>query len=878
MLHGRADEQARLTSVLEAALDGTSGVVVLRGEVGIGKTALLDWLAGSEAARDFRVVRIAGVEAEAALGLAGLSQLAWLLREQLTTLAPRHAAVLRAAYGDGAADHSDRFAAGLAVLHLLAQAADDRPLLCLVDDTHWLDDASAQALGFAARRLAGERLVLVLATRGAAPAIPTATTLDLGRLAPDQAAHLLTDRGLPQTAQPPIIAAAEGNPLAILEIAAHEVPAAHDGTPLPVADRVAARFRDQLVGLPSQARLLALIAAADGGRSTVTVAAAAAALGADLADLASAERAGLVQATGEQVRFRHPLLTTVIYQDAPAAQRAEVHRALAGVTDDPARRAQHLAAGTLVPDEPIAKEVSAAGSRLAGCGAPAAGSRLLARAAELTTDVSLRAERLLAAADAALAGGDAAAAAALAERAEPVTTGDVTRRLRILGTAEFERGHPGRAARLLLDGAAVAAADVAFGLYATAASYGWFATDPSPVTAAAEQLQARGHEDCKVSGFADLVAGSYEAGLRHLSAAVACARSSGATADPDVLLHGAYAAIVLGDDDAVLELTAAGIEQARDRGDLGRLPRLLHARSSAEFRAGRMRDAKVSATEALTLARDAGLPTRASSAEVALAWPAAVEGDEARLRALTSRLDDTGRVSAACALSLSDLGHGRVDQALRRLEAARSAPGHHVTVLMASTGDLVEAAVRLGVPERAEHPLAEFEQWAAAGGQPWARAVAARSRALLDPSDEAFEAALAAHALGGRPLERARTELAYGSWLRRNRGATAARDQLRAAEEGFTRLGAGPWLELTRAELRAAGARIRPATATAVDAVDRLTAQELQVVRLAAQGLASREIGERLFLSRRTVEYHLYKAYPKLGISSRRELAEVDLQ
>ncbi|GAA2082466.1 hypothetical protein GCM10009780_20480 [Actinomadura alba] len=327
----------------------------------------------------------------------------------------------------------------------------------------------------------------------------------------------------------------------------------------------------------------------------------------------------------------------------------------------------------------------------------------------------------------------------------------------------------------------------------------------------------------------------------------------------------------------MLELAAAEVADRRRRGLAGALPGALGALAQAQVMAGRHRDAEAGVAEAMDIARDAGLNGSVRGLGGVLARIAAIEGDEDRCRELTGDASDAFDATVESALSLLDLGLGRYDSALRRLERAWHGPARHSPLLLFAAADQVEAAVRADRPERAAEPLRRFEEWAEATCRPWARAVALRGRALLLDEEEHYGAAVRMHGEGGRPFERARTELLYGEWLRRARRRSDARAPLRSALEIFERLHAAPWAERARSELRATGetgaAVARP---VASDQLDRLTPQEAQVVRLAAEGTSNRDIAAQLFLSPRTVEYHLYKAYPKLGVSSRRELSGLE--
>ncbi|MGI5233384.1 ATP-binding protein [Actinoallomurus sp. CA-142502] len=901
MLHGRMTELARLSQLItEARVDRRSGAAVLRGEAGIGKSALLEW-AAQEATHatpgadgDMRVLRVTGFEAERDIAFAGLLQLLWPVRDRIDGLPQAQADALhgalgahdRAADADGAAPN--RFACGLAVLTLMADLAEDGPVLCLIDDAQWLDAATAEALLFAARRLAAEGVLMLFAAREDGFVRPGLPEAPLSRLTDADAERLLAERrdGLPPDLRTRVLRESEGNPLALLEFgSARRAPVAL--TPLPLAERVAAAFRARIADLPDRARLMLLLSAAEGRGHMPTLLSAAATFGVGLTDLEEAERARLVEVTGASIRFRHPLIRSATYHGAVAAQRITVHWALADASEDPDCRVRHRAAVTLSPDEDVAAELQDAAERAlrrAGFGPAAA---LYRRSAELTPDRADRARRLGAAADAVFRSGLPADADELARQAEKLTDApDARARLaRIRAAVEFERGDPAAAARLLVEYAAHAAPADAVAMLRTGATHAWAAGDTATIGRAVGLLDASGRDDDAVRGLGRLAENDHAAGLPLLARAVRDRRTT-APAATDDRIHAVRWSLVLGDDTAALELATAEVAYRRREGLVGGLPNALEALAQAQLAAGSHRDAEATAQEAITIARDIGVEPCEGRVGTVLARIAAIEGDEERLRTLIEDASPPAGGTADIALALLDLGLGRYEAALHRLEEVAQGPWRHSAAGAAAAADQVEAAVRAGQPERAHEASRRLDAWTEAGGPPWARAVALRSRALLCDIDADAEAAFAGAVRlheedGGRPFERARTELLYGEWLRRVRRRSDARDPLRSAAQLFDRLRAAPWSERARSELRATGetgsAVPSHRQATAPDLLDRLTPQEFQVVRLAAEGSSSREIAARLFLSPRTVEYHLYKAYPKLGVSSRRELARLHL-
>ncbi|MFI7236408.1 ATP-binding protein [Streptomyces cyaneofuscatus] len=901
MLYGRTSEQVRLARLLADARAGRSGALLLRGEAGIGKTALLDWLAGTAAAqaggeitgdgetagvgRELRVLRATGVEPEADLAFGGLVQLLWPVQDRLNALPEPQAAALRAVLGTGREQRGpDRFLTGLAVLTVLADLAEDGPLLCLVDDAQWLDRATAEALLFAARRLAAEGVAMVLAGRDdpgfAAPGIPE---LPLPRLNFDDSSRLLADRGRAPALHSQIITESAGNPLALIEFDAARSDRPHQHAPLPVADRVSCAFRARIDGLPDRTRLMMLIAAAEGRGDLPLLLRASELLGVDLGDLAEAERTGLMYVMDGTVTFRHPLIASATYQGAVLARRIAVHRALAEAATDPDCRARHLLAVVTGPDQEAALELAAAAGRARGRTAYAAASGLFGHAARLTTDPRQRASWLAEAAVLALAAGHAAQAGRLAQEADELADDPAagSRIASVRAAVAFELGDRNEAAHGLLARVGDAAPPEASGLLRTAAAYGWLAGDADAVRTAAGRLATgAGAADPLVEGLARLCEDDAENGLPLLTRFLEGRPGTSGTRDADeqaVRMLALTCGLILGDDEAALGLASAEVRRCRSQALIGELPYALDVLAQTQVLAGRHRDAEAAVTEAEEIARDTGMRRRLVRLGAVRARMAAIEGDARRVRELADATPAALRTGVDCALVLLDLGLGDFGSALTRLDPPPPGPDRYTWLSLSTAADQIEAAVRLGQPERAEEALRHCESWARATTAPWAQAVALRCRALLTDRPEPYAQALHLHEKGGRPFERARTELLYGEWLRRARRPNEARDVLRSALATFERLRAEPWARRAAAELRAAGERRVAARVPAENPIDRLTPQELQVVRLARGGSSSREIAAQLFLSRRTVEHHLYKAYPKLGVGSRRELALLDL-
>ncbi|SNR38746.1 ATP-binding protein [Actinomadura mexicana] len=883
MLYGRASEQAAIQDLVDAARAGRSGGLVVRGEPGIGKSALLDWAAEYCAGTGVRILRVTGIETEADLAFAGLVQLLWPVQEHLDALPAAQTDALRAVLGSGDPAGQDRFLSGLAVMSLLAHLTDGGPVLCLVDDAHWLDHATADALLFAARRLTEEKAALLFAAREEGFDAPGLPEIRPSRLSLEDAERVLAHRGLAPAAREQVIAESEGNPLALIEFSSERRRYHAAAGPIPIADRVLASFRARIALLPDRTRLMMLMAAAEGRGDLPMLLSAADALGVGPQDLEGAERAGMVEVSAAAIAFRHPLIRTAAYQAAPLARRITVHRALADAATDDDCRVRHRAAATTSPDEDLAVDLTRAAERARGRAAFAAAAGLWEQAAAFTPRPCDRAVRLGQAAALALSSGHTDHAAGLVGRAEAILD-DPTSLATLTETraaVEFERGQGRQAARLLMERCAAAEPVRAVSMLRTATGYAWLCGEAEVIRGAAARLTAMGAQDPMVQGLAHLVDDDYARGMPLLAEFVADTLPDVTGQAPRTLPEGtvqsaAFCAMVMADDDAAAALASAEVARFRKQGLVVALPQVLQDLAGVQVQAGGHRAAEASIAEAVQLARDTGMHGRVGRLHAVLARVAAIEGDEQRCVRLTGDQPDAGGMTGLAALCLLDMGLGRYDRVLERLEAAERGPLRHLTVLVTAEAERVEAAVRLGAPERARESLRRLEAWARAGRRPWAEAVSARCRGLLSDDEDDYLRALAAHRRANRPFEQARTELVYGQWLRRAQRRTDARAPLRAALKTFERLRAAPWLARTEAELKATGETVPTARPTAADPLERLTPQELQVVRLARDGNTSREIAAHLFLSPRTVEHHLYRSYRKLGIRSRRELARLE--
>lgn len=904
MLVGRDPELRTIERLIDGARAGAGGALVVVGDPGIGKTALLQQ-AVERASPGMRVLRVTGAESEAELPYSALHLLLGPVADRIGLLPDPQAAALRAAFGMEAAAGVDPFLAGLATLTLLSELAAECPLLCVVDDGQCADVATVEAMRLAARRIQHDPIALLVATRGGRPpdrALPPTDlpVLRLGGLSAEASAALM-DReapGLPARLRDRVLGTAGGNPLALLELPrAAGAGEAWGPGPLPITERLERAFRGQADRLGDAARTLLLVVAADDTGSLGTVMHAAGLLVPPAAALAEAERSGLVVVTGGSVRFRHPLVRTAVYQGALFTQRQAVHHALARVLrdGDRHRRAWHLAAAAIGPDETAAAALEEAAEDAARRSGQSAAMRAYERAAQLSERDGDRARRLAAAVRAAVEAGAFGRAEELCDAAAPLTRDPAV----LAGLAgarsrlAFERGMPRTAARVALDGAkGIAGADpvAAAELLVLGTYYAGHGVDTGLTGEAAALLDA-------LHLPSDHPFRPYMRQARafhRLSTGEAPDPAAFAVRRPRTLWEQTWTARVLnisGNAVAALEVATDMVAAARAGGSAGHLANALFHEAGAQLVLGRHRAAAEAAGPALTVAVETGQGSVAAYLRGLLAWLAAAEGDADRCRALAGEAiryaDDHGAppsgADATWALALLDLGKGRYDAALATMEN-RWPFWPCSSAWLRSAADHLEAAHRAGSVDVAARLMDGLD---AASGRildPCGPAVLARCRALLASGDEAeahhveahYAEALRPGPCDDRPFDRARTLLCYGEWLRREHRKADARVPLRTAFDLFRRCGAVLWAERARAELRATGDRSVQAPADA-GAASRLTPQELQVVRLAATGATNRDIAATLFLSPRTIAQHLYRAYPKLGISTRTELAALDL-
>ena len=895
-LLGRVGERHVLEQLVAGVRTGHSRVLVLRGEAGVGKTALLGHL--SAAAEGCRIVRLAGVESEMEFAFAGLHALCAPMLGGLGHLPSPQREALSTAFGLSAGPPPDRFLVGLAVLSLLAEVAEERPLICIVDDAQWLDRVSAQTIAFVARRLLAERVGLVFALResGDGDVLEGLPELVVEGLAAEDS-RLLLDATIPgpldEGVKARILGEADGNPLALLELPNGLQPiAAAGGFGLPgnppLTSRIEQGFASRLEPLPAETRRMMLLAAAEPVGDVPLLWRAAELLGIGPDAVGPAQAAGLVE-IGARVRFRHPLVRSAAYRAASAPERREVHRALAEATDavlDPDRRAWHRAYATSTPDEAVAAELERSAGRAQARGGLAAAAAFLQRAAELTPDPVPRAERSLAAAEAKLDVADATSAldllgAALVGPVDELRRARIERlRAQIVFATRRGRDAPPlllEAARRLepLDAAmaretyleAIAAA-----MYAGRLGTGPDAHEVAGAARASTRVQDPGPADLLLGALVTRFTDGYAASVAPLSDALrAFGGPDGGGADRRWLWLACRLAQDLWDDELWHVLATRGVRVARATGALNLLPIAANYLAALNVHSGDFATAAALIDEVDAITEATGIPPLRYAASML----AAARGEEAPAlfdwawRNLTERGEGSGLGQLWWLTALAHNAHGHYDEAL---DAARHA-GEHEDVMAYGWGlvELIEAGVRAGRSDEAAAALERLSERTQASGTDWALGIEARCRALLGDDEAAYRESVERLARTRAAVELERSRLLYGEWLRRENRRTDARELLRTAYESFGRMGAEAFAERARRELLATGETVHRVTA---DTRDALTPQELQVARLAREGHTNPEIGAQLFISPRTVEYHLRKVFRKLDVTTRKELRD----
>jgi DNA-binding CsgD family transcriptional regulator len=893
----RRGERAAVDRVLDQARAGSSAVLVVRGEPGIGKTALLDYAAGR--ALGFRVVRAWGVESEMELAFAGLHQLCVPMLGRLDQLPGPQRDALAVAFGMREGQAPDRFLVGLAVLSLLAATAEDQPLACLVDDAQWLDQASVQCLAFAGRRLLAEPVALILAAREPGDdhelaGLPGLTVTGLGDA--DARALLASAIGgrLDAQVRDRIVAETGGNPLALLQLPRGLAPAELAGGfglpgAAPLAGRIEDSFARQLDALPDQTRRLLLMAAADPSGDRPLVWRAAGRLGIPAQAGAPAVEAGLVE-FGTQVRFRHPLVRSAAYRSASFSDRQQIHTALAEATDptaDPDRRAWHRAQAAAGPDEQVAAELERSAGRAQARGGLAAAAAFLERSVLLTANPARHAERALAAARASLQAGAFGKALDLLATAEagPLDEPQSARVDLLRGQIAFASG-PGADAPALLLKAAKRLEPLNLRLARQTYLNAWVAAPLAGRLAGAGDLleisravralppaRSPTPADLLLDGLALLVTDGPAAAAPALRQAVT-AFASGDISREEGLASGWLAASVLWDDDAGRAIMGREVRLAGEAGALDELPvNLVPLAMSATWRGD------FAAAASLIAEGDAVCEVTGSRlAPYAAMFLAAMRGNQAEMTSLveaTIAAAEAGGQGAAVTYAhwvaaILHNGLGRYADAFAAAGQARE--NSHLYVSMWALPELIEAAVRTSNTEVAAAALEQLAESTGVSGTDWALGVEARSRALLnegEAADRLYREAIKRLGRSRMRAELARAHLLYGEWLRRENRRIDAREQLRASYQMLTAMGMEGFAERARRELLATGETVRKRT---VETLTDLTAQEAQIAKLARNGRTNQEIAAQLFISPRTVEWHLGNVFTKLGITSRKNL------
>lgn len=901
-LHGRHGECETLDRLLKGVRANESQVLVVRGEAGIGKTALLDYLAAK--ASGCRIVRAAGIESEMELAFAVLHQICVPLLDRLPRLPDPQRDALSTAFGLRAGAAPDRFLVSLATLSLLSDVAEDQPLVCIVDDIQWIDRASAQILAFVARRFLAEPVAMVFALRetGDEPAFAGLPTLHVGGLKDHDARTLLesaTPGRLDERVRDRIVADSRGNPLALLELPRTLTSAGLAGgfvlpDAVPLASRIEQEFVLRVRSLPAETQRLLLAAAAEpvGDAGILWRAAGRLGIGAEAA--LPAETSELIE-FGARVRFRHPLVRSAAYRAASLPERQKIHRALADVTDplaDPDRQAWHLARAATGPDEAVAGALERSADRARSRGGVAASAAFLERATEMTPDPARRGARALAAAQAKFEAGAPDEADGLLAAAEIASLDELQRAqvARLRARIVFARRRGNDAPPLLLDAARrFEGLDDALAreTYLEALGAAIFAGRlngrqglheiASVARAASSGPQPPRPIDLLLEGVATRYTEGYVAGVPPLRRALDAFQREAGRSEDDVMRWLWLAWLNAGDlwDDEMWHgLATHAVRLAREAGGLTVLPVALEYRAGVHVHAGEFDAASALVEEADAITEATGNATLRYSALLVAAWRGEEDRTlkivEAAVRDVTARGEGRGIGVCHYATALLYNGLGRYDAALA--EADRACRHEDLGFYGFSLIELVEAGARCGALDVADTALRRLDERTRACGTDWALGILARSRALLDDgqaADTLYREAIERLARTRITIHLARAHLVYGEWLRRRKQRVDAREHLRIAYDRLSSFGAGAFAERARRELVATGEKIIKRT---VETLDALTAQEAQIARLAAEGHTNPEIGSQLFISPRTVEYHLHKVFAKLGVSSRRDL------
>jgi DNA-binding CsgD family transcriptional regulator len=895
-LIGRTAEMSVLQALLDDVRAGSSAVLVLRGQPGIGKTALLRETADRAANAGTRLAQATGTQAEAGFDFAGLHQLLVPFLGRLSDLPVPQRCALETVFGLADGEAASPFLVGLATLTLLTRAAEKQPVLCVIDDAQWMDRVSQEILAFVARRLLADRVGMVFSLRDGeerATALTGFHELRVTALTPDAGRELLELAARGPVAEPlsrRILAEAAGHPLSLIELGSelgegHGIPDAVPGLPMRAGERL---YLERVRRLPPAARTLLLVAAAEHLGDPDTVRRAAASLGLDPAAAAEPEVTRMLSLS-PRVAFCHPLMRTAAYWGPSPGERRRAHAALAKVTDpdtDPDRRAWHLAEAAEGPDEAVAAELEASADRARHRGGWESEQSFLRRAAELTADPERAAERRLVAAEAGVVAGDFARAAALAGQAcsdltEPVA---LARARRVQGVCLQAEGRIAEAVQMLVEAARETGAanprlarDILFEAFSVAQLLGW--RKGAEIVLDVRKLPLSTVEapgDGLLEGFAAIHEGHTTEGYALLRDGVRTLAAGHDSLDTSVprLVAWMFGSGLLFDYSTWTDVEQHWIPGLRDRGAVAALVPALNSIGHNHMRAGRLSAAEACLAEGRALAEaagDRGWGPGFASADV---WLHALRGELNEGRALAERLfndqiPDQWRDATHLAVAVLELGAGRYEAALDAALHAR------VLWSLLSPEDVIEAAMRCDQASIAQAALDDFAPLAAAAGTPWALGVTARCQALLtgdDPSAaDSYQQSIDYLQRTPVAFAIARSQLVYGEWLRRQRRRRDARDQLRAALEGFERMRMNGFADRARSELAATGEHPHP---RADPAHLQLTPQELQIAQLAAGGATNRDIATKLFLSAATVEHHLRAIYRKLGVNRRIRLAQ----
>ncbi len=900
-LFGRRSECSLLDDVVAALRAGESRTLLIHGEAGVGKTALLNYV--ETAAADLRLLRAAGVESEMELPFASLHQLCSPLLGTVGQLPPPQRDALGVAFGQAAGPAPDRFLVGLAVLTLLSRTAEERPVLCVVDDAQWLDEMSAKTLVFVARRLLADPVGLFLAAREPPADLRGLPELEVRGLRDEDARALLRAAvvvRLDKQVRDRIVAETRGNPLALLELPRGQTVeqlaggfGLLDAPEQALPSRLERSFRRRVKAIPAAAQLLMLVAAAEPVGDSVIVSRAAERLGIDITAVHTTD--GLLTIE-DSVRFRHPLVRSAVYRSAPPDQRRSAHLALAEATDrelDPDRRAWHLAAAALAPDEAVARELDRSAGRARARGGIAAAAAFEHRALQLTADAGPRSERALAAAELSFqAGGlDTTQRILTAIESYPLDGLQSARAALVRGQLALVLNYGRDGPLLLLEAARQLEAfdlDRARDAYLSAYASGHVAGHLGQAGVFLEICRAienlpppEGGPDGKsllLEGLARMHTDGRGVAIPILRRAASALEQ---LPEKDVLRSWGWmapmASHVTWDSYGASEIFERQAETVRVAGALAELPVYLSVLALDNAWNGDLAGARLHIAESNAVAAETGnqLPPFAALRLLSL------EGKQAEASALITATIEQGTVQgqglavrmaqwAAAVLGNGLANYGEAAAAAREVTASDIDPYPHMWALP----ELVEAAARLGESDVAHSALDRLTEVTRPAGTDWALGTERRARALLSDGEDAdrlYREAIERFERTGLRTELARAQLLYGEWLRREGRRGDSREQLRAAHDLFTSIGMLAFAERTRRELVATGETVRKRDARARD---ELTPQEEQIARLAGDGLSNPEIGTQLFLSARTVEWHLRNVYSKLGISSRRELWE----